>query len=138
MSGATITAVGKSVGLTTTRSDRSGLTPVTAGLTTIDTPTLGEVGPRARIDTAIEQDRWHDPPSWRFRALQKFRQMTSCSIALSSDRSATNEVAIVRLVGAILLEQNDEWAVQRARYMTPQTMARLSNDLIVGLPAVAT
>ncbi len=29
-----------------------------------------------------------------------------------------NENAITRLVGAILLEQNDEWAVQRARYMT--------------------
>ena len=29
-----------------------------------------------------------------------------------------NDEAIVRLVGAILLEQNDEWAVQRARYMT--------------------
>ena len=29
-----------------------------------------------------------------------------------------NEAAITRLVGAILLEQNDEWAVQRARYMT--------------------
>lgn len=29
-----------------------------------------------------------------------------------------NEDAIVRLVGAILLEQNDEWAVQRSRYMT--------------------
>jgi transposase-like protein len=26
-----------------------------------------------------------------------------------------NEDAIVRLVGAILLEQNDDWAVQRAR-----------------------
>ena len=29
-----------------------------------------------------------------------------------------NEEAITRLVGAILLEQNDEWAVQRCRYMT--------------------
>ena len=29
-----------------------------------------------------------------------------------------NDGAIVRLVGALLLEQNDEWAVQRARYMT--------------------
>ena len=28
-----------------------------------------------------------------------------------------NEAAITRLVGAILLDQNDEWAVQRARYM---------------------
>jgi putative transposase len=34
-----------------------------------------------------------------------------------------NEAAITRLVGAILLEQNDEWAVQRARYMTLETMA---------------
>ncbi len=45
-----------------------------------------------------------------------------------------NEAAIVRLVGAILLEQNDEWAGQRGRYMTLQTMAPLSNDPIVGLP----
>jgi putative transposase len=44
--------------------------------------------------------------------------------------------AIVRLVGAILLEQNDEWAVQRARYMTLETMATLSDNAIVGLPAM--
>ena len=48
-----------------------------------------------------------------------------------------NEEAIVRLVGAILLEQNDEWAVQRARYMTLETIAVLSDDPIVGLPAMA-
>ncbi len=48
-----------------------------------------------------------------------------------------NEAAITRLVGGILLEQNDEWAVQRARYMTLETIVPLSDDPIVGLPAVA-
>ena len=48
-----------------------------------------------------------------------------------------NEDAIIRLVGAILLEQNDEWAVQRARYMTLETIAPLSDDPIVSLPAIA-
>jgi transposase-like protein len=48
-----------------------------------------------------------------------------------------NEQAIIRLVGAILLEQNDELAVQRARYMTLETIAPLSEDPLVGLPAVA-
>ena len=48
-----------------------------------------------------------------------------------------NDEAIVRLVGAILLEQNDEWAIQRCRYMTLETIATLSDDAIVGLPAVA-
>ncbi|HEY0391670.1 MAG TPA: IS256 family transposase [Solirubrobacterales bacterium] len=48
-----------------------------------------------------------------------------------------NEAAITRLVGAILLEQNDEWAVQRARYITLETIAPLSDDPLVGLPAVA-
>jgi Transposase, Mutator family len=47
-----------------------------------------------------------------------------------------NDGAIVRLVGAILLEQNDQWAVQRARYMTLETMATLSHDPVVGLPAM--
>jgi putative transposase len=38
-----------------------------------------------------------------------------------------NEAAIVRLVGAMLLEQNDEWAVQR-RYMSLETLEGLSDD----------
>ena len=48
-----------------------------------------------------------------------------------------NEAAIVRLVGAILLEQNDEWAVQRCRYMTLESVGALSDDPIVSLPIMA-
>ncbi|MET4279854.1 hypothetical protein ABIB68_008132 [Bradyrhizobium sp. F1.2.2] len=48
-----------------------------------------------------------------------------------------NDDAIVRLIGAILLEQNDEWAVQRARYMTLETIATLSDDQSVSLTAIA-
>jgi putative transposase len=48
-----------------------------------------------------------------------------------------NEAALVRLVGAILLEQNDEWAVQRCRYMTLESIAPFSDDPLVSLPAVA-
>lgn len=44
-----------------------------------------------------------------------------------------NEAAIRRLVGAILLEQNDEWLVQRARYMTLESVASVSDDPIVSL-----
>lgn len=48
-----------------------------------------------------------------------------------------NEDAITRLVGALLLEQNDEWAVQRSRYMTLETIAQMSDDPLISLPAVA-
>ena len=48
-----------------------------------------------------------------------------------------NEAAVTRLIGAILLEQDDEWAVQRARYMILETIAPLSNDLTVSPPAMA-
>jgi putative transposase len=48
-----------------------------------------------------------------------------------------NDDAIIRLVGAILMEQNDEWAVQRARYMTLETIAPISDNPIVILSAVA-
>ena len=37
-----------------------------------------------------------------------------------------NDAAIIRLVGAILLEQNDEWAVCR-RYMTLETLAQFGH-----------
>ena len=48
-----------------------------------------------------------------------------------------NEAAVKRLVGAILLEQNDEWSVKRARYMTLETITSLSDDPLVNLPLAA-
>ncbi len=46
-----------------------------------------------------------------------------------------NEAAIVRLIGAILLEQNDEWAVSR-RYMSLETLAGLCDDPAVRSKAI--
>ena len=48
-----------------------------------------------------------------------------------------NEDAISRLIGAILVEQNDEWAVQRARYMTLESIAQTSDNVSIKLPAAA-
>jgi putative transposase len=48
-----------------------------------------------------------------------------------------NEAAITRLVGALLLEQSDEWAVQPARYMTLETIAPLGDSTEVSLPNLA-
>ncbi len=42
-----------------------------------------------------------------------------------------NDDAITRLVGAILLERNDEWAVSR-RDMTLETMTAISDDAQAG------
>ncbi|NBB95181.1 MAG: IS256 family transposase [Planctomycetes bacterium] len=48
-----------------------------------------------------------------------------------------NEAAARRLVGAILLEQNDEWAVQRACYMRVETPPEPGDDALVMLPTTA-
>jgi putative transposase len=49
-----------------------------------------------------------------------------------------NEESVVRLVGALLLEQSDEWATQRSRYMTLETVAAVSDTATVRLGAVPT
>jgi hypothetical protein len=48
-----------------------------------------------------------------------------------------NVQAVFTLIGAILLERNDEWTVQRSRYMTLESIAALSDNDLVGLPTAA-
>ena len=47
-----------------------------------------------------------------------------------------NDEAIVRPVGAPMLETNDEWTVAR-RYISLETLARVTDNPTVSLPAVA-
>ena len=47
-----------------------------------------------------------------------------------------NDAAITRLVGACMLEPNDEWAAAR-RPMNPETLARAADTPICRLPTAA-
>ena len=38
-------------------------------------------------------------------------------------------------MGAILMEQTEEWAVQHGRHMTLETLAPVRDDVMVNLPA---
>jgi putative transposase len=46
-----------------------------------------------------------------------------------------NEPAITRLAGALLLEQNDEWQLQR-RYLPLEGLQALADNQATRLPAV--
>ena len=48
-----------------------------------------------------------------------------------------NDNGNVRRVGALLLEQNDEWTVQRSRYMTLETIATMSDNPLISPQAAS-
>lgn len=49
-----------------------------------------------------------------------------------------NAAAIQRLVSAILMEQTEEWTVQRGCYMTLETLTPACDDLAISFPVAQT
>jgi hypothetical protein len=86
-------------------------------------PRLKELPGPASGEAALDQ------PS---RAAQPRTQTAYRVVGIFSERGA-----ITGLVGAIGLEQNDERAVQRARYMTLETITTLRRCSLVRLPDMA-
>jgi hypothetical protein len=64
----------------------------------------------------------------------------SSAVTTSSGRELCSQLpikaAITCLVGALLLEQSNEWAVQHARYMTLEAMGALGETAAVSLPTL--
>jgi putative transposase len=48
-----------------------------------------------------------------------------------------DDAAILRLVGAVLMEQHDEWAVQNRRFMTLESLASMRDDARASLARLA-
>lgn len=76
------------------------------------------------------------------RIVGKVRQLATSASSWSSSSSHSafalpdpGGTVFPQLGGVILLEQNDEWAVQRARYMTLETISQISDDPPLSLPA---
>ena len=97
-------------------------------------PKLAELMDEARDDvlayTAFPKEHWPQIGSTLERLNGEIKRRATVIGIFPNDRAA------IRLVGALMMEQNDEWTVSR-RYMSLESLAPVSNDPLVRLPAVA-
>ena len=63
--------------------------------------------------------------------LQQFHRLSE-----ETDSENCSDYRLTRLIGAILLEQSDEWATQRPCYMALETIGPTSENPTVNLPTV--
>jgi transposase-like protein len=99
-------------------------------------PRLAELMDEAREDvlayTAFPKDHW--PQIASTNPLERLNG----KVKRRSDVVGIfpNTCAVVRIVGSLMLEQNDEWAISR-RYMSLESLAPLGNTRVIRLPGVA-